>query len=62
MVVNQSHEAETCEQFQRQLADLIARDTDLYSHPHLQHCETCCRLIVDLERIAEAARRALPND
>ena len=55
MVVNQSHEAETCEQFQSQLADLITRGADLYSHPHLQHCETCRRLFIDLERIAEAA-------
>lgn len=62
MVVNQSHEGVTCAQFQNELADLIARDVDLYSHPHLQRCENCRRVIVDLEIIAEAARRLLPGN
>jgi len=57
MVVNESHEAVTCAQFQQQLADLIPGDADLYAHPHLHHCSTCGRLIVDLEMIAEGARR-----
>jgi hypothetical protein len=51
--VNQSHDPITCEQFQRQLADLIARDANIYTHPHLQTCDRCRRFIIDLEMIAE---------
>jgi hypothetical protein len=61
MVVNKSHEAVTCAQFQHQLADLISCDADLYAHPHLHHCSTCRRLIVDLEMIAEDVRRLPPG-
>jgi hypothetical protein len=50
----------SCQEFQSQLADLIASGIDVSTHPHLQTCDTCRALLADLETIAEAARQLLP--
>jgi hypothetical protein len=31
----------TCEEFQRQLSDLINSDADLEDHPHVKACPNC---------------------
>ena len=50
----------SCQEFQAQLADLIASGEDLDNHPHLQRCATCRALLTELETIAEAARKLFP--
>jgi hypothetical protein len=53
-------ETMSCQQFQSQLPELIGSGSVASTHPHLQHCELCKRLMDDLESIAEAARQLLP--
>lgn len=51
----------TCEQFQEQLAELLAAGGIAFSdHAHLQSCANCAALVRDLQYIAEAARQLLP--
>jgi predicted anti-sigma-YlaC factor YlaD len=50
----------SCEEFQANLADLIASGEDLSQHPHLQSCSRCRALLADLQTIAEAARQLIP--
>lgn len=49
-----------CAEFQAQLPELIGSGAHAASHPHIQSCENCRRLLSDLETIAEAARQLLP--
>jgi hypothetical protein len=51
----------TCEEFQRQLSDLINSDSDLFDHPHAQGCAVCRQLAEELDMIAEAARKLFPE-
>lgn len=51
-----------CAEFQMELSDLVASGEDLYSHPHRQDCKRCRALVVDLEMIAEQARRLYPGE
>lgn len=46
-----------CLEFQDQLAELISSGGDVYNHPHLKNCELCSLLLIDLEVIAENARK-----
>jgi predicted anti-sigma-YlaC factor YlaD len=39
---------------------LIESSGNLNGHPHLQTCELCRALLVDLQTIAEAARQLFP--
>lgn len=50
----------SCEEFQRQLADLIGSGGDVSLHPHLQTCANCRALLADLQTIADAAKQLLP--
>jgi predicted anti-sigma-YlaC factor YlaD len=50
----------SCQEFQAQMADLIATGDDVSMHPHLQTCANCRALLADLETIAEAARQLFP--
>lgn len=50
----------SCEEFQRQLADLIGSGEDVSLHPHLQTCSNCRALLADLQTIADAAKQLLP--
>lgn len=52
----------SCEEFQAQLPELIGAGEDVASHPHLQSCELCRALLVELETIAEAARQLFANE
>jgi len=47
----------SCEEFQKQLPELIASGRDLVDHSHLRSCELCRTLVDDLDRIAEESRR-----
>jgi len=49
-----------CEEFQRQLAELVGSGEDVSQHPHVLECELCRALLHDLNAIAEAARQLLP--
>jgi len=51
----------TCAEFQALLPELIVSDDDPDLHPHALSCEQCRLLAVDLEEIAEAARKLFPN-
>jgi hypothetical protein len=56
-------EARDCQEFQRRLTVLLETGEDLYRDPHLQTCEHCRALVVDLEKIAENARELFgPKD
>jgi predicted anti-sigma-YlaC factor YlaD len=46
----------SCEEFQALVPELIAAGS-VYTHPHLQNCDLCRALIVDLDMIAEEASR-----
>jgi hypothetical protein len=46
----------TCEEFQNQLAELLASGADIANDPHAKTCEGCCGFIRDLYRIAENSR------
>jgi hypothetical protein len=50
----------SCDAFQAQLPELIGKGTPLIFHPHIQNCDDCRALFIDLETIAEAAHRLLP--
>lgn len=52
----------TCKEFQAELSELLISGEDLFSHPHLQGCERCRALVVDLEMIAEMPRRLYPGE
>lgn len=52
----------SCEEFQAKLPDLIGSGMDVSSHPHIQSCELCRKLLDDLQTIAEAARQLFPVD
>lgn len=43
----------TCEEFQNQLAELLASGADIANHPHARACDACCGFIRDLYRFAE---------
>jgi hypothetical protein len=49
-----------CEEFQRQLSDLINSGADREDHPHVKACPACRQLVQELEVIAEAARKLFP--
>ena len=51
----------SCTEFQAQLPELIGLGEDTAAHPHVQSCELCRALLVDLETIAEAARQLFPS-
>ncbi len=51
----------SCEEFQAQLAELVGSGEGPAAHPHVQSCERCRALLVDLETIAEAARQLFPS-
>lgn len=46
-----------CAEFQRRLPTLFEDGDALYKDSHLQNCERCRMLVIDLEYIAEEARR-----
>ena len=48
--------AQSCQEFQQRLQVLVGAGEDLYGDPHLQTCQRCRALVVDLEKIAENAR------
>ncbi len=50
----------SCDDFQDQLADLIASGEEISNHPHLKACPRCRALLADLQTIAEAARQLIP--
>jgi len=50
----------SCEDFQKQLAELVGNGEDVSQHPHVLECELCRSLLNDLNAIAEAARQLLP--
>jgi hypothetical protein len=50
----------SCQQFQAQMADLIATGEDVSNHPHLQTCANCRALLADLQTIADAAKQLFP--
>ena len=43
-----------CREFQQRFADEIASGHELYPYPHLQKCEDCRALFLDLQRIAHS--------
>ncbi len=43
----------TCEEFQDQLAELVASGADIANHPHAKACEVCGGFIRDLHRFAK---------
>ena len=49
-----------CTAFQAQLPELIGSG-EITDHPHIQSCELCRALLIDLETIAEAARQLFPT-
>jgi RNA polymerase sigma-70 factor (ECF subfamily) len=51
----------SCRKFQAQLPGLIGTGKNLNLHPHIQSCELCRALLIDLQTIAEAARNLFPN-
>ena len=51
-----------CVEFQAQLTEKMSLGEDAFSHPHVQACERCRALLVDLEMIAEEARRLYPGE
>ena len=46
----------TCEEFQNQIAELLASGADIENHPHVKVCAICRQLLRDLETIAENSR------
>jgi hypothetical protein len=52
----------TCDEFQRQLSDLINSDANLEDHPHVKTCPTCRQIARELEVIAEEARKLFPPE
>jgi hypothetical protein len=58
--MSQEEKEISCEAFQAQLPELIARGADVSGHPHLKNCELCSDLLAQLETIAEAARQLFP--
>ena len=59
--MNESHASITCEEFQQLLPELVLSDARLYTHPHLQNCATCRKLVVDLEMIADGFPKRCPQ-
>jgi hypothetical protein len=57
MSADSEYDAADCEDFQRRLPTLFETGDDLYKDSHLRNCEHCRMLVVDLEYIAEEARR-----
>ena len=51
----------TCEEFQRQLSDLINSDADLEDHPHVKACPYLLPIRQELKVVAEAARKLFPR-
>ena len=47
----------SCEEFQCLLPDLINREEDPGSHPHVRSCAFCRALVTDLNAIKEEAQR-----
>lgn len=52
----------SCEEFQRQLAELVGSGADVESHPHIQECAICRQLYEDLQTIADAAKQLLTDE
>jgi hypothetical protein len=52
----------TCAEFQALLPELICTGEDAKLHPHALTCDRCRALLIDLEAIAEAARKLFPGD
>jgi hypothetical protein len=50
----------TCEEFQRQLPELVSSDSDPSDHPHARACAVCRHLAQDLVVIADEARKLFP--
>ena len=50
-----SDDPQSCERFQSELANRLGTD-EVYNHPHLKHCELCCGLLIELDKIAEDSR------
>jgi hypothetical protein len=46
----------TCEEFQKQLPELLQSDTDIDLHEHPRSCELCRALINDLYEIEQEAQ------
>lgn len=46
----------TCEEFQSQIAELLASGANIENQPHVKACAICSQLLHDVETIAENAR------
>jgi hypothetical protein len=57
MTSDSEHESTACEEFQRRLRKLLESGDEPYSDAHLQNCKFCRALVIDLEQIADQARR-----
>jgi hypothetical protein len=57
MVDESKREGVACKEFQQRLPELLQSGEKLYDDPHLPSCDRCRALVVDLEQIADAARR-----
>jgi predicted anti-sigma-YlaC factor YlaD len=51
---------ESCTAFQAQLPEAIGSGKSLATDTHLQRCPLCRALLIDLETIADAARKLFP--
>ena len=60
MADDSEDQLKACEDFQNRVSDLAQAGEDLYRDPHLRTCSTCRTFVVDLEKIAEDARKLLP--
>ena len=56
MAGDSQKETAACKEFQERLQELIQVEGKLYGDPHLQRCDSCRGLVVELEEIADAAR------
>jgi hypothetical protein len=57
MVGDSERETAARKEFQQRLPVLLQSGEELYDDPHLQGCDVCRALVVDLEQIGDAARR-----
>jgi len=57
MASDSENDTRSCEDFQEKLPDLMQAREELYRDPHLKTCERCRALLIELEQIADAARR-----
>jgi predicted anti-sigma-YlaC factor YlaD len=61
MANSREKEMMTCEQFQSLLPAVLESGKKVFGHSHLQECQLCRSLVVDLERIAEESRELKLN-